>query len=156
MSRFVTFSIASIEETEALAARLAGLLRSGDVVALHGDLGAGKTSFVRGILRALGHQGEVPSPTFSLVQQYETGSLEIWHFDFYRLESGEEVRELGIEDALASGVSLIEWPERAPDQLPADRLDVHIEAPPGGEEEARSFRFVGYTSWLPRLESLAA
>ena len=99
--------------TAALASRVAALVVPGDIIALKGDLGAGKTSFARAFIRARGdaHE-EVPSPTFTLVQIYQTDAVAIWHFDLYRLDAAEEAWELGIEEAFASGVSLIEWPER--------------------------------------------
>jgi len=92
----------------ALAARLAPLLKAGDVVALQGGLGAGKTTFARGLISALmGQDTDVPSPTYTLVQTYMAGDLAIWHFDLYRLETPEEIVELGWDDTV-SGVALIE------------------------------------------------
>jgi tRNA threonylcarbamoyladenosine biosynthesis protein TsaE len=99
-------------ETEAVGRRLAGLLRPGDVVALYGDLGAGKTTLARGILRGLGFEGEVASPTFPIVQPYETLSPPVWHVDLYRIEEPDELRELSLDEALDEGVLIIEWPER--------------------------------------------
>src|SRR3989442_10751869 len=101
-----------------MGARIAIALRLGDTVALAGDLGAGKTTLARAILRALGVRDEVPSPTFTLVQSYDT-SPRIAHFDLYRLKSAREMEELGFEDALTDGAVLVEWPERAPEVLPA-------------------------------------
>ena len=98
--------------TLAAGAKLAGLIRAGDVVALSGDLGAGKTTLVRGLLRALGHEGEVPSPSFALVQPYEDLDPPVWHADLYRLEDPAELAELGL-DSLADSVLVVEWPERA-------------------------------------------
>ena len=98
--------------TEAFGARLAPLLRRGDIVALHGDLGAGKTTLARGILAGLGHEGEVPSPTFAIVQPYEDLSLPVWHVDLYRIEDPAELAGLALEEALEDGALLIEWPER--------------------------------------------
>src|SRR5205807_6696912 len=98
--------------TARLAARISALAEIGDVIALSGDLGAGKTTFARAFIRARGETGEVPSPTFTLVQVYELAAAAIWHFDLYRLRSPDEAWELGIEDALTEGISLIEWPDR--------------------------------------------
>lgn len=98
--------------TLAAGATLAGLIRSGDIVALSGDLGAGKTTLVRGLLRALGHAGEVPSPSFAIVQPYEDLDPPVWHADLYRLEESAELAELGL-DSLADSVLVVEWPERA-------------------------------------------
>jgi tRNA threonylcarbamoyladenosine biosynthesis protein TsaE len=100
------------ESTEAFGARLAAALRPGDVVALYGNLGAGKTTLARGILRGLGFQGEVASPTFPIVQPYEELALPVWHVDLYRIEDPAELEELALDDALDGGALLIEWPER--------------------------------------------
>jgi tRNA threonylcarbamoyladenosine biosynthesis protein TsaE len=100
------------EATEALGRRLASQLRAGDVVALFGDLGAGKTTLARGILAGLGHEGEVASPTFPIVIPYETLRLPAWHVDLYRLEDPAEIDELALEEALEDGLLIVEWPER--------------------------------------------
>ncbi|WP_300974744.1 tRNA (adenosine(37)-N6)-threonylcarbamoyltransferase complex ATPase subunit type 1 TsaE [Sphingomonas sp. LHG3406-1] len=94
-------------------AALAAVLRPGDVVTLSGPLGAGKTTLVRGVLAALGHPGEVPSPTFAIVQPYETLQPPVAHADLYRIEDPRELEELGLDDFLIDGVLLVEWPERA-------------------------------------------
>ena len=105
--------------TDAAGRLLAPLLQCGDVVALSGDLGAGKTSFARGILAGLGFGGEVPSPSFALVIPYAPPSLRlpVWHVDLYRLDDPTEVEELGLDDALSDSVLLIEWPEGLGDRL---------------------------------------
>ena len=100
------------EDTVAFAKRLAGCARSGDVVALSGPLGVGKTTLVRGFLAALGHGGEVPSPSFAIVQPYDALDPPVWHVDLYRLEHRSELAELGL-DAACDAVLVIEWPERA-------------------------------------------
>jgi tRNA threonylcarbamoyl adenosine modification protein YjeE len=115
-----------LRATEALGARIAGGLRVGDAVALEGDLGAGKTALARAILAALGIVEAVPSPTFTLVQHYETARLTVSHFDLYRIKAESELDELGFDDALANGAALIEWPERAPHRIPEDALHVHL------------------------------
>lgn len=103
-------------ETEAFGQRLADGLRTGDVVALYGALGAGKTTLARGILRGLGHEGDVGSPTFPIVLTYEPPDtrLPAWHIDLYRIEAVSELAELGLDEAREEGVLLIEWPERLP------------------------------------------
>ena len=100
------------EETAAAGAALAKTARPGDVVALSGPLGVGKTSFARGFIAALGHQGDVPSPSFAIVQPYEELYPPVWHVDLYRIEDAAEIDELGL-DAAADAVLLVEWPERA-------------------------------------------
>ena len=99
--------------TAAVGARLAPLLRPGDVITLDGPLSAGKTTLVRGLIAALGHQGEVPSPSFAIVQPYETLVPPVWHVDLYRIEDPGELAELGLDDIEDQGVLLVEWPARA-------------------------------------------
>lgn len=102
-------------------------LRKGDVVALWGDLGVGKTTLARSVIRALmGEAIDVPSPTFTLVQVYETSLGEVWHCDLYRLKNSQEVFELGLEDAFHGAICLIEWPERLENLLPQKRIDVSL------------------------------
>jgi tRNA threonylcarbamoyladenosine biosynthesis protein TsaE len=132
---------------------LAALARRGDVLALAGGLGMGKTSFARGFLRARpGGAGiaEVPSPTFTLVQVYELPDGEVWHFDLYRLTRAEDAYELGIEEAFAEAISLIEWPDRLGTLLPADRLDVEFSNGPSAE--SRRVRLVAGPSWAERVK----
>jgi tRNA threonylcarbamoyladenosine biosynthesis protein TsaE len=114
--------------TDQLGATLAARLRIGDVIGLKGELGAGKTTLARAILRAAAEDAEliVPSPTFTLVEVYETPRASFWHFDLYRLETPEQVFELGWEEALAEGISIIEWPERLGPLLPK-HLSVTLE-----------------------------
>jgi tRNA threonylcarbamoyladenosine biosynthesis protein TsaE len=104
--------LAGESATRELGSRLAAQLRRGDVVTLSGPLGVGKTALVRAIIAALGHSGEVPSPTFAIVQPYEELDPPVWHVDLYRLEDKGELDELGL-DSLGDAVLLVEWPERA-------------------------------------------
>jgi len=103
-------------ETEAFGHSLADQVRAGDVIALYGTLGAGKTTLARGILRGLGHEGDVGSPTFPIVQTYEPPDtrLPAWHVDLFRIEEASELDELGLDEVREEGVLLIEWPERLP------------------------------------------
>ena len=99
--------------------KLAAILRAGDVVTLSGPLSAGKTTLVRGLLQALGHPGEVPSPSFALVQPYDEVEPPLWHVDLYRIENMSDIDELGLEDIREHGVLIVEWPEHAgPDAWP--------------------------------------
>lgn len=109
----------------AAAHGLAAALRAGDVVALSGDLGAGKTTFARGLLRGLGWAGEVPSPSFTLVQTYPTDP-PLWHVDLYRLDTPDETDALGLDDGWDNAVVVIEWPERLGDRLPTDVLRLRL------------------------------
>jgi len=137
--------------TEALGRRLADAARPGDVIALAGPLGAGKSTLARSFIRRLTSAGEdVPSPTFTLVQTYAGKLGTIWHFDLFRLSAPEEALELGIEDAFADGIVLVEWPERLGRLLPARRLDVTLEVAADGD--ARRAAIAG---WSDRLEALS-
>ena len=140
--------------TAALAARISALAAAGDIIALKGDLGAGKTTFARGFIRGRGGLEEVPSPTFTLVQIYELGAAAVWHFDLYRVTSPEEAWELGIEDAFAEGISLIEWPERLGPLMPPRRLEIEFLF--GDQPEARRAVLGAGEGWRPRLEKILA
>jgi len=106
-------NLADEAATAAVAEQLARQLKGGDVVALSGNLGAGKTTFVRYLLAALGHQGEVPSPTFAIVQPYDHMMLAVWHADLYRIENPAELAEIGLDSIGDDAALLVEWPERA-------------------------------------------
>jgi len=134
--------IADLAATAALAECLAAELRAGDVVGLAGPLGAGKSTFARFLLRALGIRDEVPSPTFNLVLTYALPDGELWHFDLFRLRAPEEALELGIEDAFAEAICLVEWPERLGPLLPEQHLILHLE-PLDGDDERRRLRWRG-------------
>lgn len=131
-----TIKASSEAETQVAAVRLADALKAGDVVMLRGPLGSGKTVFARALIRALAGDTslEVPSPTFTLVQTYETPRGTIWHFDLYRLEDTDEVYEVGWEEALSGGIVLVEWPERLGSLAPKKAIEVMIE---GSGDSAR-------------------
>ena len=152
---FTEFALADVAATGRAAALLANLARAGDVIALWGDLGAGKTTFARGFIGALSPgEDSVPSPTFTLVQTYPTVQGDIWHFDLYRLKRADEAYELGIEEAFAAGISLIEWPDRLGGLLPRRRLDVTLA--PGATPESRRLSLAGDKDWANRLAPLMA
>src|SRR5690348_16352465 len=138
----------------ALAARIAGLAVLGDIIALNGHLGTGKTVFARAFIRACGNPDEVPSPTFTLVQVYDAGPVVIWHFDLYRIRAPEEAWELGIEDAFITGISLIEWPERLGPLLPERRLELGFAF--DDEPGARRIAIDPGKGWQERLATIAA
>lgn len=131
----------SPEETEALGTDLAGRLEPGTVIAFTGDLGAGKTAFVRGLARGLGVQERVTSPTFTIVNEYEGGRLPLFHFDMYRLGSADELFDIGWEDYLArGGVCAVEWSENVADALEEGCLRVDIRR---GEDDDQRIITIG-------------
>ncbi len=131
-----TFDLSSPSDTAQFAARLARLLTGGDVVLLEGEVGAGKTHFARALIQTrLGHAEDVPSPTFTLVQTYDGGDVEIWHADLYRLTSAQEIEELGLIDAFETEICLIEWPDRLGDLAPTNALKLSLSS--GFDEDAR-------------------
>lgn len=156
-SFFQSLTLTTEADTAALGQRIARLVRSGDTVTLAGALGAGKTVFARALIRHFLPGEEVPSPTFTLVQTYETKRFPIWHVDLYRLKAAGEVRELGLDEALERGVLLIEWPDRMGPSLPSDRLDVILEG--GGEEgeenDERTAKIIARGAWVSRVGDLS-
>lgn len=144
------------QATLALGAALAGALAPGQVIYLCGDLGAGKTTMVRGLLRALGYQGNVRSPTYTLVELYAISKLDFYHFDFYRFANAEEFLDAGLDEYFQGrGICLVEWPERAAPFLPAPDLRIALTVAESGrraqiaalsEEGKRCLR-----NFLPRL-----
>ena len=137
------FPLPDLGATRMLGARIAASLQPGDAVALAGDLGAGKTTLARAILAGLGVRETVPSPTFTLVQSYDTPRLSVSHYDLYRLKNEREIDELGLDEALEFGAALIEWPERAESRLPRERLTVQLHA----EADGRRAELSGPARW---------
>lgn len=130
------FDFATQDQTEAHAAATARALDAPCVFVLRGPLGAGKTTWVRAFLRALGHDGVVPSPTYTLVEPYEAGGLKIWHVDLYRLQDPLELEGLGVRELLdGNAVMLVEWPERWPEV--EARSDISLDFRHGDSESAR-------------------
>ena len=132
--------------TAALGATLARLLRPGDVVTLSGPLGVGKTALARSVIGALGYEGEVPSPTFAIVQPYEQLRPPVWHVDLYRIEEAGELAELGLDSAADSAL-LVEWPERAGEGAWPDALRLTLEF---GQNGDRILTAAVPPSWLER------
>lgn len=148
-----TIRLTSPERTAQLAHRFADHVRPGDVILLSGPIGAGKTLFARALIQAqLAQAGmpveDVPSPTFTLVQTYVAGELEIWHADLYRLTHPDEVEELGLLDAFDTAVCLVEWPDRLGDLRPAEAIELTFSAE--GDEDTR---IVGVKGLPPHLAS---
>jgi tRNA threonylcarbamoyladenosine biosynthesis protein TsaE len=131
----------SVAETLALGERIAGELIPGDILLLSGDLGAGKTHFVKGVARGFGvDESHVNSPTFTLIHEYKSGRLPVYHIDAYRLKSEQEAVEIGVEDVLfGDGICLVEWPERIKGLLPPGCIHVNIETL-GTESRRFSFK----------------
>ena len=148
MTATSTFSVALANETATaeLMADLALLIGAGDVITLSGDLGAGKTAAARALIRYLAADDtlEVPSPTFTLAQSYELPSFPLVHADLYRINDASELEEIGLAPLPDDIVVLIEWPERAPDAMPADRIDIALSHRPALGSAARAAEITGY------------
>ncbi len=133
--------------TAQFGAALARSVQRGDVIALSGELGAGKTSLARALLQSLGHSGEVPSPSFAIVQPYEELEPPVWHVDLYRIEEADEIVELGLDAAADEGVLLIEWPERAGESAWPEALRLTLNVEPSG---ARRLTAKVPAAWVER------
>lgn len=150
--------VADEAETGALAKDLASLLGAGDMVTLAGDLGVGKTTFARALIRELLHDPalEAPSPTFTIMQSYESGALRILHADFYRIEDAAELSGLGWEEAVEDAIVLVEWAERASETLAQDRLDIRLSFADPATPSRRRVTISGYGAFAPRINSFKA
>jgi N-acetylmuramate 1-kinase len=153
-----TVALADEQATRALMVDIAAAIEPGDLITLSGDLGAGKTTFARALIRHLAgdERVEVPSPTFTLTQAYPLPRFTLVHADLYRLSGPAELAELGFEDEAESTVTLLEWPDRAAGFLPADRLDIALTLSPQRGETFRHARVTGYGSFAPRAERILA
>lgn len=141
--------------TQAFGRRLAERLRAGDVVLLTGDLGAGKTALARSVIEVLTNVTDAPSPTYTLVQVYETRAGDaLWHADLYRVEDDGELDEIGLEDAFDEAITLVEWPDRLGRWLPPDRLEISITHSGGGMDSEREARITGFGQWESRIDDL--
>lgn len=146
------FIAESEADTESFARLMSERLRAGDVLFLEGNLGAGKTSFARALIRALSRDDalEVPSPTFTLLQTYDTPAAPVWHYDLYRIKDPDEIWELGWEEALSGGIVVIEWPERLAGLAPRDRLGLVFSLSPDNPGQ-RVITLTPYGTWKDRL-----
>ncbi|HAA91884.1 MAG: tRNA (adenosine(37)-N6)-threonylcarbamoyltransferase complex ATPase subunit type 1 TsaE [Rhodospirillaceae bacterium] len=139
--------------SEAFASRIADLAVAGDVIGLSGSLGVGKTVFARAFIRSLVDSGEtVPSPTYTLMQLYDSGPVPIYHYDLYRIESDDELDELGFEEALADGIALIEWPERVGGLGGMSRLDLAFSEKDSAQPNQRQVTLLPGAAWHSRLK----
>ena len=157
LNKLVTAHLENQVQTEWWAQQIASVSIPGDILALTGPMGAGKTVFAGAFINTLAAERGVnkflvTSPTYNLVQIYELPELEIYHVDLYRLQDGEDLRELGLEEAYDHGISLIEWPDRMGDSIPNDCLYVKFEQGHGSTERIVSFH--GQSNWLDRLQSI--
>src|SRR4029077_18808318 len=152
-----TVTLPDEEATRRFATDLAGALEPGDLVTLSGDLGAGKTTFARALICHLSGDEtiEVPSPTFTFVQNYELPRFALVHADLYRVKSAAELAELGFDDVPDAAVVLIEWPDRAAAALPADRLDIAFPLALGADPNVRQVRYTVYGAFAARAERIA-
>jgi tRNA threonylcarbamoyladenosine biosynthesis protein TsaE len=145
----IEMPLADLAATRALARALAGVLGRGDVVALSGALGAGKTELARFVILAraeaarLPPPAEVPSPTYTLVQVYEAGAVPLWHFDLYRLERPDDALELAIEEAFADAITVIEWPDRLGPYMPDDRIEIALSRTGAGDARRAAITGIG-------------
>src|SRR3954467_8566299 len=155
-----SFSIvlANEQATRRLAADVASILKAGDLVTLSGDLGAGKTAFARALIRHLAgdERLDVPIPTFTLVQTYALPRFRVVHADLYRVTHTGELAELGVDEAAEDAVVLLEWPDRAAELLPADRLDIAFTLAPNLGPNQRKAEIPGPPASPARIERLAA
>ncbi len=155
------FRLETEADTAHFGAALAGALQKGEAICLSGPLGAGKSVMARGLIRALSPaEGDVPSPTFTLVQFYQGPRFPVAHFDLYRIASPDEAYEIGLDEALRDGAAVIEWAEKLGHHLPANRLDVEFEVAEDGEADAgegggaRRIKLIAHGAWEERALDL--
>lgn len=156
------WTMRSVDDTQRLAESLARCLKAGDVVALDGDLGAGKTHFVQGIARGLEIEEPVTSPTFNIINEYRSGVLPLFHVDLYRLEQPEDLEDIGffeLVDETSEGASFVEWAGKFEDEMPEDHLSIQITVMPG--ENTRELRVLAnglrsdalLAAWIDRWDN---
>jgi tRNA threonylcarbamoyladenosine biosynthesis protein TsaE len=154
MNQSITLHLPDEQATLALGMRLANGLKPGMLIALHGPLGAGKTTLARGLLRGLGFEGRVKSPTYALVELYKLSRLDLYHFDFYRFTDPEELIESGLQDAFNdTNVCVVEWPERVGGMLPQADVDVQLTIANGARSALLTARTEYGTRCLQKLKT---
>lgn len=147
-----SFQARTDADTQKLGAALAGALQSGEVIYLYGMLGAGKTTFVRGLLRALGVDGKIKSPTYTIVEPYETDKFEVFHFDLYRLQDAQELQQIGLETYFGgSAVCVIEWPDKGQPLLPPPDVVCNFDIMESGRQIRFEARTISGEDILARL-----
>ncbi len=150
-SHMLQISLPDEAATAHLARQIAQVLRAGDTLLLDGPIGAGKTAFARALIRTMLNRAEdIPSPTFTLVQTYDTPQGEVWHCDLYRLTHPDEVMELGLDQALTDAICLIEWPDRLGQDIPQSALHLHFEA----RETDHTIALEMTPAWQTRLKEI--
>ncbi|WP_300529653.1 tRNA (adenosine(37)-N6)-threonylcarbamoyltransferase complex ATPase subunit type 1 TsaE [Maricaulis sp.] len=162
MTSHLPLALCSLDETRDFGRRIAARLGAGDVVFLTGGLGAGKTTLARAIIEALCGVSDAPSPTYTIVQTYETESgTPLWHADLYRIEEEAELEELGLDDAFEDAICLIEWPDRLGEWCPQTRLEIDLSMPGQDDKNQddngalkRQVRITGRGDWETRLDDI--
>ncbi len=149
MPNIANFTDISLADLERLAASISAILRPGDAILLEGDLGAGKSTFCRALIRALGVTEDIPSPSFTLVQTYETKIGPVWHCDLYRIKDAGEISELGLDEAFENSITLIEWPDRMGLDIPPSGLTLSLSFTDNAE--TRNLSLKGGNDWKIRI-----
>jgi tRNA threonylcarbamoyladenosine biosynthesis protein TsaE len=155
MRNLSSMTLHDLAATRTLGQRVSTQLMTGDVVFLVGDLGVGKTTLARAIIQTLCEVQEAPSPTYTIVQTYDTLSGgALWHADLYRIEDTNEIDQLGLEDAYNDAIALIEWPDRLGTKVPASRLEISLSSRGENSETARRAKIVGFGDWESRIDNI--
>ena len=147
----LVIQLPDLSATQQFASAIASIVRPGDVIGLKGAIGVGKTTFARAVIGALGGREEVPSPTFTLAQIYHLDHVTVWHFDLFRLKRPADIYELGIEDAMIDGISLIEWPEKMVSCNFPNHMEIEFAF---GANETRKATLLAHDDWRIRLRKL--
>jgi tRNA threonylcarbamoyladenosine biosynthesis protein TsaE len=155
MRNLSSMTLCDLAATRTLGRRVSMQLVPGDIVFLIGDLGAGKTTLARTIIQELCGVEEAPSPTYTIVQTYDThAGGQLWHADLYRIEDVGEIEQLGLEDAYDGAITLMEWPDRLGNQQPASRLEIRLTPKADGADTARDAIIVGFGDWESRIDNI--